>query len=152
GVTKDGVDFTFANAHLEVGGAAAPAQRAQATYLASRSGLGDTEPLILVGDFNASPDVEVDPTEDDAYDILIDAFEDAWAELRGSESGYTCCQAADLRNAASLLDTRIDHVLYRGSVRPVSIDVIGEEPADRTATDLWPSDHAGVIATLRVEG
>src|SRR5690606_1999991 len=94
GVTKDGVDFTFANAHLEVGGAAAPAQRAQATYLASRSGLGDTEPLILVGDFNASPDVEVDPTEEDAYDILVDAFEDAWAELRGSESGYTCCQAA----------------------------------------------------------
>ena len=31
---------------------------------------------------------------------------------------------------------------------PTSVDVVGEEPADRTASGLWPSDHAGVIATL----
>ena len=150
-VTQDGVDFTFANAHLEVGGAAAQAQRAQATYLASNSGLGTTEPLILVGDFNADP--EQDPAgEVDGYDVLVAAFEDAWDDLGEGDDGYTCCQGADLRNNASLLDARIDLVLYQGNVTPISIDVIGEEPGDRTPTGLWPSDPAGVVATLRVRG
>lgn len=151
-VTKDGVDFTFGNTHLEVGGQAAPAQRAQATYLANRAGLGDTEPLVLVGDFNSNPDPEPDPAQEDAYEILVAAFTDTWASLRASDDGFTCCQAADLRNDTSLLDERIDLVFYRGSVRPVSIGLVGEEPGDRTAMGLWPSDHAGVVATFIVEG
>ena len=30
------------------------------------------------------------------------------------------------------------------------ISLIGNQPADRTASGLWPSDHAGVAATLRL--
>ncbi|MDX1418589.1 MAG: endonuclease/exonuclease/phosphatase family protein [Rubricoccaceae bacterium] len=150
-VMKDGVAFTFANVHLEVGGEAAPAQRAQAANLASSAVLGDVEPLIILGDFNADPDPEDTADEEDAYDTLVAAFDDAWAELRTGTSGFTCCQDADLANDTSLLDSRIDLVLYDGNVRPVSIGVVGDDPADRTETGLWPSDHAGVVATLIVE-
>jgi endonuclease/exonuclease/phosphatase family metal-dependent hydrolase len=152
-VTKDGVDFTFANTHLEVGGEAAPVQRLQASFLASPGGVGDAEPLILVGDFNANPDVEADPDLEDGYEILVAAFTDAWTTLNAGDDGFTCCQAADLRNDDSLLSERIDLILYQGDVTPVTIDVVGEEPGDRTpGTDLWPSDHAGVVATLTVRG
>ena len=150
-VTKDGVGFTFANTHLEVGGDAAPVQRVQAQFLASSSGLGDEEPLILVGDFNADPDPEVNPALADGYEFLVAQFEDAWATLNDAEAGFTCCQAPDLQNDASQLDARIDLVLYQGDVTPITIGRVGEEPEDRTpGTDLWPSDHAGVVATLTV--
>lgn len=152
-VTKDDVTFTFANVHLEVGGEAAPAQRAQAAYLAGDSGFGDTEPLILLGDFNADPDPEDEPLFTDGYATLIAAFSDAWTTLRTSDTGYTCCFAANLDpDADTTLEQRIDLVLYQGDVQPVEIDRIGEEPGDQTETGLWPSDHVGVVSTLTVGG
>jgi hypothetical protein len=27
---------------------------------------------------------------------------------------------------------------------------VGDQPGDRTPSGLWPSDHAGVIATLKI--
>jgi hypothetical protein len=35
-------------------------------------------------------------------------------------------------------------------VEAVAAEVLGEEPEDRTAAGLWPSDHAGVVATLHL--
>ena len=149
--TKDGVTFTFANAHLEVGGPSAPIQRFQAAALTAPTGLGNEAPLIFVGDFNADPDAEDIAQETDAYSDLVATFTDAWDTLRPTDDGPTCCQAADLQNDASLLDSRIDLVLYRGRVLPMSISRTGESASDQTETGLWPSDHAGVVATLTVE-
>jgi hypothetical protein len=48
-------------------------------------------------------------------------------------------------------------VLFRNtlSVTPnlcgLDADVVGDELGDRTPSGLWPSDHAGVVATLRGE-
>lgn len=138
----DGVQFTFANAHLEVGGEAAFFQEAQARELVNNlQSLPD--PVILVGDFN-SP---ADGSDTDSYGVLTERYTDAWAELQ-SANGFTCCQAADLRNTTSQLDNRIDLILYRGNVEAQEIDLVGENPADRTPSGLWPSDHAGVVATL----
>jgi hypothetical protein len=39
-------------------------------------------------------------------------------------------------------------VLTRGGFDTVDADVVGEESTDRTPSGLWPSDHAGVVATL----
>jgi hypothetical protein len=33
----------------------------------------------------------------------------------------------------------------------VSATVVGDAPADRTAGGRWPSDHAGVVATIQVD-
>jgi len=32
----------------------------------------------------------------------------------------------------------------------MSADVLGDEPGDRTASGLWPSDHAGLVTTLQL--
>jgi hypothetical protein len=32
----------------------------------------------------------------------------------------------------------------------VDMVIVGEEPRDRTASGLWPSDHAGVVAGIAV--
>jgi hypothetical protein len=31
-----------------------------------------------------------------------------------------------------------------------SARVVGDQPGDRTPGGLWPSDHAGLVATLRI--
>ena len=75
-------------------------------------------------------------------------YRDAWNDV-GAGDGFTCCHAAGLRDPASL-DMRIDLVLFRGAIEAVSADVVGEAPDDRTASGLWPADHAGVLTTLRL--
>jgi hypothetical protein len=42
-------------------------------------------------------------------------------------------------------------VLYQPrGVEAVGAEGIGEDLEDRTPTGLWPSDHAGVVATLHL--
>jgi endonuclease/exonuclease/phosphatase family metal-dependent hydrolase len=77
---------------------------------------------------------------------------DAWAKGKGK--GYTAGQDDLLRNDPSTLSRRIDFVFYESDRRPdfaaKKAHVIGEAAADRTATGMWPSDHAGVWARLRL--
>lgn len=144
--TVDGITFTFANSHLEVGGSAAPAQQAQAGFLVATLA-SQPAPRILVGDFN-SP---ADGSGTLSYGILTDSYTDA-AVAAGAQQP-TCCQAANLRNPTSALSTRIDLILYEGNVTTRSFATIGNRPADRASSNgelLWPSDHAGAVATLRV--
>jgi endonuclease/exonuclease/phosphatase family metal-dependent hydrolase len=97
-------------------------------------------PVVLVGDMNSGPGSDVG-----AYDILTGG---GLADVGGT--GLTCCHANDLRNPDATLTKRIDLVFARGGFRPVSAEVVGNEPADRIAGGLWPSDHAGVVATLKL--
>ena len=50
------------------------------------------------------------------------------------------------------LSLRIDLVLTRGAVSVQDIKVVGDRAIDRTSSGLWPSDHAGLVATLRIGG
>lgn len=103
-------------------------------------------PVVFVGDINASP---LDPVPS-AYQVLADAgFVDAWS-VAGSGDGFTCCQADDLLNPTSILDTRIDVVLFHGDFDVQAVTVTGDDPADRTVSGLWPSDHGGVATTLAI--
>lgn len=138
--TVGGQTIAFYNTHLE---AFASAPRvAQANELA---GILDAEtgPVVLVGDLNSTPGNE-------GAAVISDAgFSDAWATSQPGEDGFTCCFAPDLSDPAPSLDQRIDYVLWRGDLTVESADVVGEETADRTASGLWPSDHAGVVATFQ---
>jgi hypothetical protein len=40
--------------------------------------------------------------------------------------------------------------MLRGRGHVLHARVVGDEPDDRTAGGLWPSDHAGVIATIQL--
>lgn len=102
-------------------------------------------PIVLLGDFNSGPGG--DATVYDAFRAA--GFEDAWTQVHGTAPGLTCCFADDLRSTAKPLSSRIDLVLHKNGVRATRVDVIGEAPGDRVS-GLWPSDHAGVVATLQL--
>ena len=136
--TANGVSFTFVNTHLEVGGDAEPIQFVQATQLRTTVG-ALAGPVVVVGDINSDGN-----GDGQSYRSLLSDLTDA----APVGSAPTCCQAADLRNPASRLATRIDVVLYRGFQGVTETEVVLDEPADRVG-GLWPSDHAGVWAELR---
>ena len=49
---------------------------------------------------------------------------------------------------AQTLDQRIDYVMYRGGFSVADFHLVGNTVGDRMSTGRWPSDHAGVTATL----
>src|SRR5436190_2010256 len=109
----------------------------------------DAAATILGGDFNSDA-FGADPTRATAtYGLLRAAgFRDAWVNPDRRAPGLTCCEQADLLNPRPTFDQRIDFIFGRdlpaGAV-PIRREVVGDRPGDRTATGLWPSDHAGVV-------
>jgi len=115
---------------------------------------GTAIPTFVMGDLNTAPG----NSWTDSYGKFTDAgFTDIWSLALPGDPGPTCCQDNDLLNPASLLDRRFDLVFFRD---PAPLDGIGladgaeaarlgAEPAERTPSGLWPSDHAGVAVTLK---
>jgi endonuclease/exonuclease/phosphatase family metal-dependent hydrolase len=95
--------------------------------------LSTSRAVIAAGDFGAPPVVPPGLTD-----------------IGARQNDFTCCQAADLLNAKPVLDRRSDLVLTAGTrARPSpKVEVVGDRGADRTPAGLWPSDHAGVVATV----
>jgi endonuclease/exonuclease/phosphatase family metal-dependent hydrolase len=144
--TVRGRTLRFVTTHLESD--RPPTQLAQAKELVRTAG-NTSLPIIFAGDFNTTTDAPSDPTFA-AYQAIIDAgFADAWPQ-HTSNPGFTCCQDPLLQNPDSQLTHRIDLLLFRGTFRVAAIHLIGSNPSDLTPSGLWPSDHAGVVATLRV--
>jgi Endonuclease/Exonuclease/phosphatase family len=158
---EDGT-FRFINTHLEpesTNPAVNEIQVAQGNEILS--GPANTNlPVILAGDFNS----QAGGGGTDTYNNLINAgFSDAWSVTHPGEPGNTFGHDEDLRNEEANLTQRLDLVLFRDGrsedgLCAVGADVVGDDALnDRTpsTTDsevlLWPSDHAGVVATLRVE-
>jgi endonuclease/exonuclease/phosphatase family metal-dependent hydrolase len=137
--TADGASFVFVDTHTEAyDDAARDIQRDELL-----SSLTDqAEAVVIVGDFNAVPGTIGMPA----------GFVDAWVAAGNPSEGpaaATCCQAGDLRNEESTLHERIDYVWVRGA-SVVSATRVGARPEGRTAEQLWPSDHAGVVAELEL--
>lgn len=166
--TVKGRDVRVANTHLEVDSTPSfrAVQFAQALELSTvlDALAADGLPQVVLGDFN-SEDSLVLPICDffdpcfSGYQIMAGSgFLDAWLERGGrTYDGFTCCQNENLLNNDSLLGRRIDQVWARGStnhyggpdVRGVRADVLGDKQQDRSFPDnLWPSDHAGVVADI----
>ena len=149
-VLMNGHSVRIVSTHLETAGAPS-VQAAQAQEFLQVLDASPI-PLIAVGDFNSAADGSTTPT----YGVLKRAgLEDAWSAVNPQEAGFTCCQAGDLLNAESRLGRRIDLIFTRdvsdgGVLSAGAARVVGNEPADRTPSGLWPSDHAGVAATLLV--
>jgi len=146
-VKMRGSKFRFVTTHLD---SVVPAIRvAQANELLLTAA-NTSLPVIIAGDSNIAADSSLDPSFP-AYQAIINAgFTDAWQSKRAPDPGFTAHQAENLLNPTSLLNHRIDLVLFRGGFGVADISLIGNQPADRTSAGLWPSDHAGVAATLRL--
>lgn len=151
----------FVNAHLEIQ-SFAPIQTAQAQELVAAMGTSP-HPVILVGDFNsaANPSAPSD-RKTGTYEILTAAgFDDLWIRGHDADSGLTCCHLPDLSNQPGNFNQRLDLVLARnvpgdsgGFAGSAHLGVVGASAGDRFVDSggrsLWPSDHAGVYATLRL--
>ena len=144
-----GITYRVVNTHLEAleeSSIMATVRVAQTEELVA-SLRDETLPILLLGDFNtAAPDGT-------AYKILLDAgYVDLW-QMDSDGTGNTCCQAPLLQNQTSELYARIDQIFVRNLELPTSVTTrtIGNTPAERLPSGLWPSDHAGVVAHLAFE-
>jgi endonuclease/exonuclease/phosphatase family metal-dependent hydrolase len=146
--------FRFVNTHLEA--FSAFFRNGQASELVISSGaLDSSRPVILVGDLNSDPDdpsiqgppfSPVPTPNAAAYNTIAG---DGFADLGVSEN--TCCHDDDLLDPPpTVFGSRIDHVLAKPSLKRVGGGLVGADPAFRTPTGLWPSDHGGVFSTLKM--
>jgi endonuclease/exonuclease/phosphatase family metal-dependent hydrolase len=162
-IVLKGLPYRVFNTHLEPadvlpGGMVHPDIAAiQAGQLEELMGMveASSHPVIMVGDFNSDDDGSTTAT----YQAVRDSgFADTWLVGRPRGDGYTGNQSPDLMNEESELFHRIDYIFYRdefsrrtgGFLGSVAAQLIGEEQCDKTPSGLWPSDHAGVAATLRI--
>lgn len=150
-VTLDAHTFRVVTTHLEADFASI--QEAQARELIEGPG-NIPLPVLLAGDFNSnggcgSPKPQMSST---TYALLAAAgYDDAWARSHGTASGCTWpLHGEDPLTAAATPTDRIDLVLYHSGVSVRSVALVGNTPAALTPSGLWPSDHAGVVATLRI--
>jgi endonuclease/exonuclease/phosphatase family metal-dependent hydrolase len=141
--SKDGRTFRVATTHLESFNDTS--QVAQGQQLANA--LASTRlPTVLLGDLNSRADGSGTPTR---ANLLAAGFHDAWPEARPGNIGLTCCHGEDLRDLGGPFYSRIDYVLLKNGLRATAAGIVGDKPADRI-NGLWPSDHAGVWARLRL--
>ncbi len=104
--------------------------------------LATSLPVVLVGDLNATPDSPA------MAPVFAAGFEDTALTAPGADAGPTCCFDATVTGGS--LTERIDYVLYRGAFEALAQSRVGHLDTDRTAGGLYPSDHAGVVAELRL--
>ena len=154
--TVRGEDYLFVNSHLEIrqlGDSAAstglqPAQALELNIALASYAPAHDRRVILAGDFNSAP-TDVHPYGfPTPYQQLSGPFADTWMLRPGNPDGLTCCESADLLNAPSSHDRRIDIVFANPAPAMVKANVMDAKLDDKTASGLWPSDHASVIAEL----
>lgn len=138
--------FRFVSTHLEAYSPAIADQ--QMNQLVKPGGPLASKKLrsILVGDFNSAPGSNANgrgaERKDNAYDSAIGAgFYNPLPKRK------TCCFAEDLHSTADQLETWIDHVLVRPRISAPRSGIVGSNQV----AGLYPSDHAGITATLRLK-
>lgn len=168
----DGQSYRFVNTHLEVQSPSPDPlspliQASQATQLVATMSLLAPPPpgteLLVVGDINSSPEDPPFPSPfglayppyyqlANGTDLLGSPisfpYTDIWTLRPGKPPGFTCCEAADLSNGESMLYERIDVIFSLIPPKRVKANVLNNNPEDKTASGLWPSDHATVVGRL----
>jgi endonuclease/exonuclease/phosphatase family metal-dependent hydrolase len=134
-----GVRFRLVNTHLE---AYSPQIRTDQAKELVAGPLKSRLPVILAGDLN-SDRAAAQPDDRLAFQALVDAGFGDRASRRPS-----CCHDDKTLRANDRFDHIVDHIMSRPRLSVVRTSVTGDGP--RTPQGLWPSDHGGLIATLRV--
>jgi endonuclease/exonuclease/phosphatase family metal-dependent hydrolase len=137
------LDFVVTHLHHLVTGDAVREAQAQAVtrWLAAIDG-----PLVVVGDFNAEP---TEPT----YRVMLDAgFRSAHFEAHGAEPPLTWPSGI---KAPGIDDDGepgcLDYIWVRGPITVEACRLAFDRPAVDDPT-LYPSDHLGLSARIRVSG
>jgi endonuclease/exonuclease/phosphatase family metal-dependent hydrolase len=147
-VERCGQTFRFVTAHLESFeeqlGLPFPFFRfLQATELL-QGPTAASDPVVLAGDFNADAENPADPT----YQLLLSGgFSDAWETVSPNKPGFTWPLFLESPFIFTTPTQRLDLVLTRGTITAEKIQLVGSR--DVTNHAPMPSDHAGVVATLK---
>ncbi len=106
-------------------------------------------PVVIAADVNTTPTMSA-PS---AYTEAVSAgFADEWVRRNHGDPGYTAFQVLPtIDNATSNLSERIDYVLGLGPIAPHDLDLVGGTASARTPSGLWPADHAGLVASLKIK-
>lgn len=140
-----GKDYRFVTTHLET--FVNEYQAAQAQELLYGP-LNTYTPTILAGDLNSdanAPSFQNGP----AFGILFNGgFADIWSALHPADPGLTWPWFLEDTTKPNVTPfQRIDLIMTRGvGISADSEQLVGTAPID----GLWASDHAGVVATLKL--
>lgn len=144
--------FRFVNTHLEAFGDPS-IREAQARELVDGP-LDTRKQVILVGDLNSGttkrhnigrPALGHDPDDPLAFRVF------KRAGFRDNGAVQSCCYP-DMFDATFEFTHTVDHVLTRPGLKTVDAFVTGDDPREMTPSGLWPSDHGGVVSTVRARG
>jgi hypothetical protein len=157
-----GSHLRFATTHLEIKDGANPVsgvfQFAQAAQLLGTLAALPAPPgvaTIVAGDLNSSPEdgvagvgaLRIVPPY---LQFLTAGYVDVWTLRPGAPPGFTCCELTDLSNPTSVASERIDLVFSSAAPVRIKARVTGNRAVDKTEpSNLWPSDHAGVVAVMK---
>ncbi|BBO74542.1 hypothetical protein DSCW_19590 [Desulfosarcina widdelii] len=159
-----GEAFRFVNTHLEIrsvpGSVFRYFQNLQMQELLGTIGylpFWGPKQVIMVGDFNSSPDDESGSYEGlDYVPPYMQAVEagylDSWLLQKKYDDGYTSGFDEYVSDPTAELTTRIDHIFVGPNgykIEKVKSIVVGDDGKDMTPNGLWPSDHAGVVAKMK---
>jgi hypothetical protein len=139
-----GKRFRFVDTHLEAFGDP-KIREAQARELTTGP-LKSKRQVILVGDLNSGIARHHEP-EKPGDDLAFRAL--AGFGMHDNGAVQSCCYE-DLFDPAGVFDHTVDHVLTRPALKTLRAHVTGKRRSERTSSGLWPSDHGGVVSTLRL--
>jgi endonuclease/exonuclease/phosphatase (EEP) superfamily protein YafD len=141
---RAGRKFRFVNTHLEAFGDPA-IREAQAKEL-TKGPLKTRKQVILVGDLNSGVARHNEPERpgDDLAFLALAGF-----GMKDNGAVQSCCYDS-LFDPNAVFDHTVDHVLTKPGLRTTRAYVTGDDASQRTASGLWPSDHGGVVSTLRL--
>lgn len=133
---RSGQVFHYFNTHFDHVGEISRQQSARLLVRTIDEIAGPGDPVILTGDFNATPSSETVRILREEGD-LADARAVSQTASRGPDSTWNAFRAI-------VSGRRIDFIFVRGG-----IEVRSHETLDRTFDGRFPSDHLPVVAELR---
>lgn len=99
-------------------------------------------PVIVAADLNCDCSNSSDPMYPTCVNFGKAGFTDAWSSVYPNAPGYT--------KYLPTLNKRSDYVMARGKFGVQAAVILGALPTDKTQSGVWFSDHAGVVARLRL--
>ena len=146
--TVPGKTFTFITTHLDALDPSGTVRSIQAQELLKAPPMNTSLPVVVTGDMNSGP-----KTLPAAYNALVaGGLSDTWTAAGQGAPPLTCCHLAenDLVNDPNATYTDdLDHVFTRGSLKAKGDHLVGNTvPNPAPKPFIWPSDHAGMVATL----
>jgi hypothetical protein len=148
-VAMQGRAFRFITTHLDAlapGGAVSGPQAQELLAGPANTSL----PVIVTGDMNSGPVLA--PAAYNAF--VTGGLSDTWSAAGLGAPPLTCCHLApnDLSTDANAPYTEDpDHVFTRGPFKVLDTHLVGNTvPTPAPEPFIWPSDHAGIVATLAI--